>query len=278
MDKLMESGVYKRLSFFRIVYALAFSICLQACDRSSIRRVETLHFRLDSPDQIIPITDSLVRPILYTNVSGLDSVPLVAAKKKFIDAILPAVLVAKHTIEMQRIRLMEICEREWTREDSAFVVELQRRYYAKDADELLMKVGTLPTSIVLAQAAVESWWGRSRFFIQASNAFGIWSTDSTQARISASIRRKNKVIYLRSYDDITTSVTDYFELISRSRSYRGLRKVRRTTQDPFTLLPYFNAYSEQKGAYTRLLRKIIEQNDLIRYDRYVIDPDYLVAE
>jgi Bax protein len=261
-----------------IAYAVVFTLSLQSCNRSEIRRVETLHVRVDSIEQIIPITDSLVMPVLYTNVYGLEDLPMSEARQKFIDAMLPSILVAKHNIQMQRIRLMEICQREWSHDDSVFVADLRRRYHARNEDELLMKIGTLPTSIVLAQAAVESGWGRSRFFIQASNVFGIWSTDSTQARIPASRKRKNKIIYLRSYDDISGSVNDYFELISRSRSYRALRKIRRTTDDPVRLLPYLRLYSERKDAYTRLLKRMIEQNDLTRYDDFVIDPDYLIRE
>jgi Bax protein len=273
-----DTGTDDRAFFRRIVYATVFALVLQSCDQSDIRKIETLHFRIDSIDQVIPVTDTLVRPILYTNVSGLEKLPLSTARKKFIDVMLPAILVARHNVEMERVRLTEICQREWSGKDSLFVSDLRRRYNAKDVDELLIKVGTIPTSIVLAQAAVESGWGRSRFFIQASNVFGIWSTDSTKARIPASTRRSNKVIYLRSYDDISLSVADYFEVISRARSYRALRKARRTTQDPYKLVPYFRLYSERKDAYTRLLRQVIKQNDLTQYDRFTIDPEYLVRE
>jgi Bax protein len=255
-----------------------FAGSLQSCNRSEVRRVESVHIRLDSIGQIVPITDSLVAPVLYTNVTGLDKMPMRDAKRIFIHAMLPSILVAKHNIEMQRVRLAEICQREWTKDDSIFVDALKAKYHARDEDELFRRIGTLPTSIVLAQAAVESGWGRSRFFIQASNVFGIWSTDSTQPRIPASLRRKSKTIYLRSYDDISMSVNDYFDVLSRSSSYRMLRMARRTTNDPYRLLPYLKSYSERKSAYTKLLRKIIEQNGLTRYDHYRLDPEYLIRE
>lgn len=271
--KTYDGDFYRKL-----LAAVLCMLILSGCYQSEVRKIDTLHFKLDSIEQVIPISDSLVVPILYTNVSGLDSLPLSQARKKFIDVMLPAILVARHKVEMERVRLMEICHRDWTSADSLFVSELGRRYNAKDADELLVKIGTIPTSIVLAQAAVESAWGRSRFFIQASNVFGIWSTDTTKARIPASIRRGNKVIYLRSYNDISLSVNDYFEVLSRANSYRGLRKARRSTQDPFKLVPYFRLYSERKGGYTQLLSKIIRQNNLTQYDHFVIHPHYVVRE
>jgi Bax protein len=192
--------------------------------------------------------------------------PLAQAKQTFIAAILPSILVAKHTVEMERLRIQEMQLTEWSPADSVFIAEMYRKYSAKSTQELLLKIGTLPTSIVLAQAAVESGWGRSRFFTRASNVFGIWSTDVHEPRIAASTPRDKKVIYVRG---------DYFTVLARARAYRPLRKARQQTNDPLKLLPYLKSYSERKAAYIRLLKKVIEQNDLRRFDTYRINPRYL---
>ncbi len=253
---------------------LALVICFSGCRRSNVTVIATEVVKVDSLQQILPLTDTLIKPVLYTNITGLDKIPLKQAKQTFIAAVLPSILVAKHRVSMEKVRLAELEGGEWTSEDSVFVQDLKRRYRAKDVEELYTKIGTMPTSIVLAQAAVESSWGRSRFFVEASNVFGVWSTDSSQSRIPARVRRSSKVIYLRSYQDISSSVHDYFEVLSRSRAYRTLRKARLETNDPFKLLPYLKSYSERRSAYTRLLRRVIEQNNLTRYDRCQIHPDY----
>jgi Bax protein len=201
--------------------------------------------------------------------------PLAQAKQTFIAAILPSILVAKHTVEMERLRIQEMQLTEWSPADSVFIAEMYRKYSAKSTQELLLKIGTLPTSIVLAQAAVESGWGRSRFFTRASNVFGIWSTDVHEPRIAASTPRDKKVIYVRAYEDISASIGDYFTVLARARAYRPLRKARQQTNDPLKLLPYLKSYSERKAAYIRLLKKVIEQNDLRRFDTYRINPRYL---
>ena len=41
-------------------------------------------------------------------------------------------------------------------------------------DDLLMRIDTVPNSLVLAQAAIESGWGTSRFAKQGNNLFGHW--------------------------------------------------------------------------------------------------------
>ncbi|HYF66937.1 MAG TPA: glucosaminidase domain-containing protein [Ohtaekwangia sp.] len=250
-----------------------------ACGKNKIYNVQTTVVRVDSLSQIIPLRDSLVQPILYTNVSGLDRLPFVQAKSTFISAILPAILIAKHQVDMHRVRMNSLSEKNsWNSWDSVVFDELKMRYNAKSLEELRLRIGTLPNSIVLAQAAIETGWGRSRFFVQARNIFGIWSSDSSKARIAAAEPRKDGTVYLRSYDDLSMSVTDYFEVLARAKAYRGLRQARLKTSDPYALLPHLRYYSERRNSYTRLLETIIRQNNLTQYDHYKIDPRFLEAE
>ncbi len=75
---------------------------------------------------------------------------------------------------------------------------------------------------------------------------------------------------------MSQSITDYFEILASSNAYRDLRKARLTVKDPYQLLPHLNNFSERRGAYTRQLRRVIEQNNLKQFDNYQIDPDYFV--
>src|SRR5690349_4765338 len=134
-------------------------------------RSETV--RVTSIKQVLPITDTYVRPILYTHLDGLASLPTAEAKATFISAVLPAILVAKHEMTMLRWRLERLShKRSWNQSDSVFFQSAKMKYKAKDLQDLLSKMGTLPTSVVLAQAAVESGWGQSRIFLEGNNLFG----------------------------------------------------------------------------------------------------------
>ena len=259
---------------------LAFAALLFAggC-KEKVYRVKTENLTLSSIRQVDTLADSLVKPLLYTNVKGFDSLNQEEAKSKFIAVILPAILVAKHEREMDQKKFeMLLAEKRWDEEDSACYDHLKKRYQIKKLDHARFRMQTLPNSIVLAQAAVESAWGKSRFFTEARNVFGIWSFDEDDVRVEAQAVRGNKKVYLRAYHDLSGSVRDYFDVLSRSNAYRGLRIIRETTDDPFVLVPYLSNYSERRGAYTRLIRKVIEQNNLTRYDGYQIHPDYLVSE
>lgn len=271
--------IFRSVNCWNTTLLILLLILLAGCGRNKIYNVQTTVVHLDSLAQIIPLQDSLVQPILYSNISGLDELPFAQAKNTFVSAILPAILVAKHQVEMHQVRINQLAENEeWSASDSVVFDELKRRYNAGSLEELKLRIGTLPNSIVLAQAAVETGWGRSRFFVQARNLFGIWSSDTSKARIAAAEPRNDGTVYLRSYDNLSMSITDYFEVLSRARVYRGLRKARLKTSDPYTLLPHLKYYSERRNSYTTLLATIIRQNNLTRYDHYKIDPRFLEAE
>lgn len=252
---------------------------LAGCGHSGSFHVKTETVKIDSLQQIALLTTPLVRPVLYTNISGLEKLPSKQAKDVFISAILPSILVAKHEMEQRKKRATLLLEKKnWNKGDSIFYSDLKVRYSAKDIHDLITRIGTLPSSIVLAQAAVESGWGTSRFFLKANNLFGVWSFDATEARIMARQTREKKRIYLRSYSDVSQSILDYFEILARSRSYKSLRTARLQTADAYQLLPHLRNYSERRNRYTRQLKTIIAKNNLTAYDSYQIDPEYLVED
>lgn len=258
---------------------LVLAIFLFGCEKNKTFTVKTETLQLNSLAQVVLIEDSLVKPILYTNVSGFEILPSPEAKVKFISAILPAILVAKHHEETTRIKINKLREKKlWELNDTLYYREAKEKYKASNLEDLYLRIGTLPNSIIIAQAAIETGWGESRFFLQARNLFGIWSFNANESRIAAGKTRQQKIIYIRSYQDIFGSIIDYFEILSRSRAYKSLRKVRLQTSNPFKLLPHLKNYSETKTLYIRQLKKVIEQNNLTQYDNYQIDPDYLVKE
>ena len=249
------------------------------CGGENTYKVKTESIVLDSLSQIVPVTDSLVKPILYTNVKSFEDYKRGDSRKAFISAILPAILVAKHNVETTRIKLERLREkRPWERVDSLFYRSACVEYGAKSLDDLLIRIITLPNSIVIAQAAVETGWGRARFFVEAKNVFGIWSFVENEKRVMAGQGRSERRIYVRLYDDLSGSVEDYFKVLARSRAFRTLRSASHITSEPDHLIPHLRNYSERRSAYTMLLKKVVRQNDLSRYDNYRIDPDYLEEE
>ena len=259
-----------------LVHVVLVLLSLSGCDNNPKVIVRTEVVEISSPEEIELLTSTLVKPVIYKNIAGLKRLPVQKAKQKFISAILPSILIAKHQIEQSRKRIERLQQKDaWSSGDSLFYARMCNVYKATGINELMLKIGTLPTSIVLAQAAVESGWGQSRFFTTANNVFGVWSFNAAEPRIVAAKTRKKKMIYLRAYQDISHAVTNYFEILSRARAYRSLRKARLKSNDPFELLPHLKYFSERRISYVLQLQRVIEKNNLTKYDAYQIDPAYL---
>jgi Bax protein len=147
-------------------------------------------------------------------------------------------------------------------------------YRASDMEQLKDKLELHPVSIVLGQAALESGWGSSRFFIEANNAFGVWAFGRNKPRIEANRARGDKSVYLRKYHSLIGSVLDYYRTIARG-PYSEFRHRRGLTDDPLVLTSLLYNYSESRDRYVRKLQSVIRDGELEKYDRFIIDPAYL---
>ena len=264
-----------------LLFLSVFTITFYSCDQPKEIKTEiilkTESVEIQNPEDIISLSDSLVKPILYSHISGLDLLPLEQKKDKFISALLPAILVVKRELQQQREKLIALLEKEaWLSTDSIFFNQLANQFKTRDPKQLRMALETHPNSLVLAQAAVESGWGNSRIFADANNLFGIWSYNSNEPRIASRVNRGADTVYLRKYDDISQSIESYFITLGRSRAYHDFRKARAKTDDVYALIPHLRLYSERREAYVAQLGTMIRFNGLRRYDSYRIDPDSFV--
>jgi Bax protein len=277
---------HRRIKPFRVYLLLIFLMLLgliilliKRKHRPDTFSVKAETLRLTSSDQIQPVRNVFVKPILYLNVDGLDKLPVPKAKSRFIAAVLPSVLVAKHEINRRRVRLSWMTTLDnWSKEDSLYYAEMLARYRARNMDDLMGRMITLPNSLVLAQAAVESGWGKSRFFLAGNNLFGVWSYNANDPRIPALKARKDQRVFLRSYQDMSESIIHYHEILARSRAYKTLREARKLTENPYELVPHLKNFSERRSAYTDQLKRMIERNNLTQFDQYEIDPSYLIPD
>lgn len=147
------------------------------------------------------------------------------------------------------------------------IESLKKKYHAKSDADLLERMKPHPQSIVLAQAAMESAWATSRFFTQANNIFGMWSSNKNEPRIAASEKRGGtKTIWLRKFSTIDESVRAYYKLMSTGRAYKEFRALRVQTDDPYMLVKKLDKYSEIGELYGKELAQVIRYNKLTKYD------------
>lgn len=245
--------------------------------------VDIQYVHLDSPEKIIDITDSLVQPVLYDSLIIRSFISTEERKKQFVNQVLPAILVVRYQMENKSKKVRKIIKKIEEGEilkpkEQTFVDSLMVKYRAKSHENLLLRLKPHPVSLVLAQAAVESGWGSSRFAVEGNNLFGIWTTPGDPNVIKSMYNREDQTIFLKKYKNIAESVDHYFLTIGRHKAYRSFRTKRYEEVDVFALIDELNKYSEKGEEYTSLLKKMIEWNNFQKYDRYQIDPKYIIVE
>lgn len=236
-----------------------------------------------SKDDVRPFVDSSVIPYIYTKVISLRELPVKEKKVKFVEMLLPSILLAQHELNQKIKRLDHI--KSWLLEnpnyiesDSLFLFQLYDQYKCSDIKELKNRLKPHPASIVLGQAALESGWGSSRFFKEGNNVFGIWSYNKGENRIKALVGRDSTNIYVRKYSSIEASVKDYYQTIGRVHAYKEFRLERVDSDDPYKLVPLLHRYSEVGDIYTKKLDKLIKNNNLTKYDNYAINKNFIKDE
>jgi len=230
------------------------------------------YIHLRSPEDIQPLGGPLVEPMVYRGFVDLRGLPVADKKKKFFALVLPSVLLAKRKLADLRAEVVRISsEPEVSSEDAMWLEAMLERYRAEDTTDLLRRMEDHPNSVVLAQAALESGWGTSRFFREGNNVFGIWSFDSGEPRLEAGETRGGKRIFVKRYPSLGGSIQDYFTTIGRG-PYQGFRHARTREKNPLILIRHLQRYSELGEEYIRRLALTIRSNDLGRFDRYELVP------
>jgi len=235
----------------------------------------TVPRKISKPSDIKIFKEKKIEPINYTNTISLNKLQVSEKKQKFFHMILPAILISKQRLKVKRNRIATIINTiNPTTKDIAFLEKQYKKYKTTDNKELLLRMETHPVSIVLAQAAIESAWGESRFFKKGNNIFGMWSYNKDEPRIRAKGKRNGKSVYVRKYATLSDAIDDYFEVIGRG-AYKNFRKQRDITKDPLQLVQYLVNYCELKEKYTRKLKKFIIVNKLRKFDEFKIDKKYI---
>jgi len=187
-------------------------------------------------------------------------------KKRFFALLVPPVEHVHKELE-RRYEVVQKDIQNHTNQDK--IAALKKKYNAKTDEELLIGIKPHPMSIALAQAAMESAWGTSRFFREANNIFGVWSTNSKQKRVAASEKRGKKTIWVRKFDNLDEAIRQYYFMLSASPRYRAFKKMNYEGKPATEVIKGLKHYSERGDAYVKELRSMIRYNKLTKYDTKV---------
>lgn len=127
--------------------------------------------------------------------------------------------------------------------------------------ELLSRYDELPLTLVLAQAAIESGWGTSRFAREGNSLFGEWTFDGSG--IIPTGREQGKSHRIKSFPSIQKSISSYIKNINRNNAYKELRQTRkkmRMNKQPLNareLANNLNRYSQKGQKYVTSILNIL---------------------
>ena len=122
----------------------------------------------------------------------------------------------------------------------------------------------------LAQAAIESGWGTSRFALQGNALFGQWAWQKDAGLKPA--RASNSQAVVRSFPNLFGSVRAYMHNLNTHPRYAAFRARRhllrgRTKADlGYQLSNFLDGYAEIGEVYVAKLKTLIRSNDLGRYE------------
>jgi Bax protein len=137
--------------------------------------------------------------------------------------------------------------------------------------QLLERMDEIPASMVLAQGAMESAWGTSRFARLANNYFGQWCF-SKGCGIVPSQRNSGASHEVATFSDAHAAVAAYFKNINRHPAYQRVRDERSAlrkadkTLDSLVMVRGLDKYSARGHAYIEELQSMIRYNKIKRFD------------
>ncbi len=245
----------------------------------------SLGYTLDAP----AVEDAPV-PRVYLSAFSEDwggALEVELRKSLFFRSVMPLALAVNETIKEERRRLLALrrivgrgaslggINRRW-------LAGLAVRYQVRRGDgsealpspleiaELTRRVDALPVSMALAQAAVESAYGTSRFARQGNALFGQWSTG--QGIVPQERRQATGDYRIAAFATLLESARAYAMNLNTHAAYREFRLSRAARRgdggafDGHALAAYLGPYAETGADYVAIVRRVIRQNGLGRLD------------
>ena len=128
----------------------------------------------------------------------------------------------------------------------------------------------IPVSLAIAQAAIESGWGTSRFALEGNALYGQWTwTNDGITPAAADTGSTHKVM---KFKYLKASVRAYQRNLNTHSGYKEFRMARaelrdnRRNLDGIILATYLDRYAETGKEYVKIIKQIIKQNNLTDFD------------
>ena len=199
-------------------------------------------------------------------------------KKLFINTLLPIIYSENLKILEDRKKILD-----WWNESQgenfsrdfwpSWLFELSEKYETSDSNlgNLLMKVDVIPISMALAQAAIESGWGTSRYLREGNAIYGQYTFEKDKG-IRPERRESNEKFFIKKFSNLSESTRSYFKNINTHRAYDDFREERKKLRmngvklSGVKLVKFLTSYSERRDEYVKDVEDIIQSNNFMKFD------------
>jgi Bax protein len=238
---------------------------------------DTMNLYVEEPNGVLE-SYSDGAPIRYTAKNVQD----------FICNLLPVAIRMDRIVFKQRRYIEYLIENSSSLSDdqSEWLKQLKQSYglpATATNDDLLERVDVVPIPLLLAQGALESAWGQSRFAEQGFNFFGIHGSLAKDGA-SGCMMSTGAAVCVRKYPNISAGVSDYLVFLNTEASQNALRKARQEARaqhgdidvplDSVTMAETMSKYSEIGQAYTNRVISVMNNYHLtdFAFDESLLPP------
>ena len=252
--------------------------------------IDTVRLSASTIEQLFKDTDYTLDDVRKTKLVKPVSLSLLPKEMKmienvkkrknlFIQIILPLILEENDLIKLDRKKLFSILNRNNNTENEKKWLDNKFKQYGvvnKDLPTLKVRMDVIPVSLAIAQAAKETGWGTSRFALEGNALFGQWTwTGEGIKPAGADSDSKHKVM---KFKILKASIRAYQRNLNTHSGYREFRIVRAELRDnnqgldSLILSKHLDKYAATGKEYVKVLKKIIEQNNLTDFDNVKLLP------
>ncbi len=255
---------------------------------------EVLSDKLFIKIKVKPVNPKIVSKIknktkinILSNLSDNDFDYLEKNKKQFVKTVLPIIINENQNIITTRSFINNLKEKLLTFKTlnnyevrklndiaSKYNIKYSEKHKLDLINELLIKVDVIPNSIALAQAAIESGWGKSRFAKEYNALFGEYTYDQNQGVLPLE-REYGEKHFIKSFSSYNNSVSSYFNNINSHNAYKDFRALRNIMRlnnnfsEVALLVDKLDSYAEDNN-YVKNLNAVIKKNNFKKFDLKVI--------
>ena len=193
-------------------------------------------------------------------------------KELFIKIILPLILQENNQIERDRKKLFKLlAKKSNSGEEKNWIKWKFKEYKIKNSDisELKIRMDIVPVSIAIAQAAIESGWGTSRFALEGNALFGQWTYSGEGLKPLDNDGGEHKVMQFKI---LIASVKAYKKNLNTHSGYREFRDARAMLRSQnekvsgLKLTKYLDKYAAAGTKYIEIIELTIKKNSLSDFE------------